>query len=406
VLVALAWRNLWRRPQRTLLSVLSIAIVAGLLVFILSFQEGVYSQMKETTLRIFDGYAQLQPIGYADDPAIERAIADPGEVRRLAESIRGVTTAAPRVNGFAILAKGDRSYAAAVIGVDPVSESRISTLASRIAQGRYLTASDSDAAILGDVLARNLGVKVGDRITLLGSARDGSVAADVLTAAGLYHSGITALDRSILEMPLARAQETFGMQGAANTIALAGPSLAEVDRALPRLNALADRRGLAVRDWQALEPAMRDTISLKYITSVVFYATLVLVVAFIILNTLLMSVLERTREFGTLLALGMRPGEIGAMVWFELLALAGVGAVMGVSVGAAITLWLMHTGIVYPIDPKLLAQFGVPQRLMPSLTWVSALAGPGALVGSILIGGLIPYMRIHRMTPAIAMRAA
>jgi ABC-type lipoprotein release transport system permease subunit len=406
VLAALAWRNLWRRPQRTLLSLLSIAIVAGLLVFILSFQEGVYSQMKETTLRIFDGYAQLQPKGYADDPAIERAIADPGQLGREAQSIAGVTAAAPRVNGFAILARGERSYAAAVIGVDPVSESKISTLASRIAAGRYLTASDSDAAILGDALARNLGVKVGDRITLLGSARDGSVAADVLTATGLYHSGIPALDRSILEMPLARAQETFGMQGTANTIALGGPSLGAVDRALPRLIKLADHRGLAVRDWQALEPAMRDVISLKYLTSVVFYATLVLVVAFIILNTLLMSVLERTRELGTLLALGMRPGQIGATVWIELLALAGMGALIGISAGAAITLWLQHTGIVSPIDPKLLAQFGVPQRLMPSLTWVSALAGPGALVASILIGGLIPYIRVRRMTAAIAMRAA
>lgn len=403
--VALAWRNLGRRPQRTLLSLLSIVIVSALLVFMLSFQDGVYGQMKETTLRIFDGYAQLQPVGYADDPTIDRVIADPVRLARQAESIDGVTAAAPRVNGFAILAKGDRSYAAAVVGVDPGSESKISTISSRIAVGRYLTAEDHDAAVLGDVLAKNLGVKVGDRITLLGSAKDGSVAADVLTAAGLYHSGILALDRSILEMPLARAQETFGMEGTANTIALGGPSLAAVDQALPRLSELAHRGGIAVRDWRAMEPALSDTIQLKYATLLVFYAALVLVVSFIILNSLLMSVLERSREFGTLLALGMRSRQIGVMVWSELLILAASGVLIGIIGGAGVTLWLQHTGIVYPIAPELLARFGVPQRLTPSLTAFSALSGPSALLAAILLGGLVPYVRVRRMTPAIAMRA-
>jgi len=406
VLAALAWRNLWRRPQRTALSLVSIALVAGLLVFILSFQDGVYGQMKETTLRIFDGYAQFQPVGYAADPDMTDAITRPDVLARHAEAVAGVSAAAPRVNGFAILANGPRSYAAAVVGVDPASEAKISTIASRIQDGRYLAPGDTDAAILGDVLAKNLGVGVSGRVTLLGSARDGSVAADVLRVAGIYHSGIPELDRSILEMPLARAQDTFGMEGMANTIALGGPSLGSVNNALPSLRTLARREGVAVRDWQAMEPAMRDAIDLKYATSMLFYASLVVVVAFIILNTLLMSVLERTREFGTLLALGMRPGQIAAMVWIELLALALIGCGVGVAVGGVATLWLQHQGIVYPIDPKLLAQFGVPSRLFPALTPFSALTGPGALLLAIGVGGLVPFMRVVRLTPALAMRAA
>jgi putative ABC transport system permease protein len=406
VLVALAWRNLWRRPQRTVLSLISIAIVSGLLVFVLSFQDGVYSTMKETTLRIFDGYAQLQPAGYADDPRLELAISHPDELVRAAEGVDGVTTAAARVNGFAILANGSRSYAAAVVGVDPASEARISTIASRISDGRYLRAGDTNQAILGDILAKNLGVKVGGRLTMLGSARDGSVAADVLTVAGVYHSGIPDLDRSILEMPLARAQDTFGMDGAANTIVLGGPSLGAVNHALPALDAIGRRSGVAVRDWQAMEPAMRDAIDLKYATSMLFYASLVIVVAFIILNTLLMSVLERTREFGMLLALGMRPSQIGAMVWIELLGLALLGSAIGVGIGAVVTLWLQSVGIVMPVDPKVMAQFGMPTRLYPALTAFSTLAGPGALLLTIVVGGLVPYFRVARLTPAIAMRAA
>ena len=91
------------------------------------------------------------------------------------------------------------------------------------------------------------------------------------------------------------------------------------------------------------------------------YATLVVVVAFIILNTLLMSVLERTREFGMLLALGMRPGQIGAMIWIELLGLALLGCLFGLLLGGGATLWLERVGIVVPIDPRLLAQFALPR---------------------------------------------
>ena len=235
MLAALAWRNLWRRPQRTVLSLVSIALVSTLLVCLLSFQISVYSTMTEATLRIFDGYAELQPAGYSEDPTLDHAIAQPAVLVRDAATIPGVGAAAPRVNAFAILANGPRSYGAAVIGVDPASEARISSVAHTVRDGRYLTPADTDAAVLGDVLARNLELSVGGKVTLLGQARDGSVAADVLRVVGIYHSGVPDLDRTILEMPFARAQDTFDMDGAANTIALGGGSLGAVDSALPAL---------------------------------------------------------------------------------------------------------------------------------------------------------------------------
>ena len=406
MLFALAWRNLWRRPQRTILSLLSIALVSTLLICMLSFQISVYGVMKETTLRIFSGYAQFQPRGYADDPGLERTIARPEDLARQATMIDGVTAAAPRVNGFAILANGERSYGAAVVGVDPASEARLSSIRSMIREGRYLAPGDSDTAILGDILARNLAVAVGSKVTVLGSGRDGSVSADVLRVVGIYHSGIPELDRSILEMPLARAQETFAMSGFANTIALSGPTLGGVNNAIPALDRLAARQGVIVRDWGAMEPAMRDGITLKIATSMLFYVTLVVVVAFIILNTLLMSVLERTREFGMLAAMGMQPHMIGRMVWIELISLALVGCGLGLAIGGGITLWLENVGVVIPGLGDLLAQFGLPPRLYPALSPVSALIGPGAIFLAILLGGVVPYLRVVRLTPALAMRSA
>jgi len=383
-----------------------MAIAAALLVFMLSFQIGVYGVMKESTLRILDGYAQFQPDGYAADPGLDRSIVDPDALIRDALGIEGVTTAAPRVNGFAILAKGERSFGAAVIGVDPARERQVSSIAAMVRDGRYLEPADTDTAVIGSSLARNLQVSVGGTVTLLGAARDGSVAADVLRVVGIYRSGIPELDRSILEMPLVRAQDTFAMTGRASTIALAGRSLDGLDAALAPLRTLAQRKHVALLDWTALEPALHDALTLKYATTALLYLTLVVVVAFIILNTLLMSVLERTREFGMLLAVGMRPRLIGRMVWLELLTLALAGCAAGLAIGAAATSWSQHQGLNFSGMGELLSQFGLPARLYPALTPASALIGPGAILLAVVLGGIVPYLRIAHLTAASAMRGA
>jgi ABC-type lipoprotein release transport system permease subunit len=406
MLVALAWRNLWRQKRRTLLSLFSIAFASSLMVFLLSFQLGVYAQMKESALKLLDGYAQLQARGYRDDPDIRKTIAHVELLRRQALGIAGVSAAAPRINAFAILANGERSYGALIVGVDPTVETKISSLGNTVQRGRYFVGTDSDAAVIGDTLARNLGLSVGQKVTLLGSAADGSVAADVLRVIGIFHSGIQALDRDLLEMPFARAQETFGLEGRAHIIAISGPTLSGVNSALPQLDAIGRRSGLVLQDWGALEPALRDSITLKYITSSLLYITLVIVVTFIILNTLLMSVLERTREFGVLLAIGMRPSAIGAMVWLELIFLSLLGSAIGIAIGAGLSLWFMHYGISLAGLADVLARYGLPTRLYPALSALSAIAGPGALVLAICIGGFVPYAHIRRLQAAAAMRTA
>ena len=107
-----------------------------------------------------------------------------------------------------------------------------------------------------------------------------------------------------------------------------------------------------------------------------------------------------------MLALGMRPAQIGAMVWLELLAMAGIGCVAGVAIGGGVTLWLQHQGLVIPGVQGITAQFGMPSRLFPQLTLFSASAAPCAILACILIGGIAPYLRVTRLTPAEAVRVS
>jgi ABC-type lipoprotein release transport system permease subunit len=314
--------------------------------------------------------------------------------------------AAPRVRSFAILSDGEKSFGAAIVGVDPGRELRVSTLANTVRQGRYLKAGDDNQVVLGSALARNLGVDVGDSVSMLGQARDGGIAADVLTVAGVFDTGTPELDRQLAEIPLARFQATFGMGSDVNTIVLAGPTLTDVTSALPAVRRRIADRGLDVRSWQELEPGLNAAISLDLGTSMLWYASLVIVVVFIILNTLLMSVLERTREFGVLLAIGMRPGALGAMIWLELGMLALVGLAAGIVIGGAVTLIIAHYGLELPGSEAMFAQWGLPGRLFPRLSLLSASAGPLVMGLSILVAGIFPYRRASALEPISAMRAA
>jgi putative ABC transport system permease protein len=406
MLAGLAWRNLWRYPRRTWLNVISIAFAAVVMVFLLSFQLGTYATMKENVLRILDGFAQIQPPGYHENPSLKKVIRDPDPLLAQAQSIAGIGAAAPRAISFVILAKGEKSLGAAVAGVDPPREVQVSNLNHSIRQGRYLQSEDDTGIVLGAALARNLGVKVGDSVTLLGEALDGSIAADVLTVTGIFATGTADVDRQFAEMPLRRFQETFAMGKAVNLIVLSGSTLSDVTRALPDLRSKIADSGMELYGWQALQPGMDAAINLDLDTSMLWYVSLVVVVAFIVLNTLLMSVLERTREFGVLLAIGMQPSTLGWMIWLELILLALVGLAQGMGIGSVITLTIGHYGVELPGAESIFAQWGLPGRLFPRLSLLSLCAGPGAMAACILLAGIFPYRRVRKLEPISAMRAA
>lgn len=406
MLVALAWRNIWRQPHRTALSFLSIGFACVVTIFVLALQQGSYNTMRESVLRLFDGFAQIQPPGYADDPDIRRTIADPRALAESTDRLSTVSVSTPRASAFVIVSHGPRSYGAAAIGVAPVTEAKVSVLARTIAKGRYMTLQDSDAVVVGQALARNLKLSVGDKLTMLGGAYDGSIAADVLTVVGIFDSGAPELDRQVVQMPLKRFQEDFALGGRANLIALSGRRLAEFQTGLPDLHRIAQEAGLVLHDWTELQPAVYQHILLDVGFSSLLYASLIAVVVFIILNTILMSVLERTREFGMLLALGMRPAQIGRMVWLEILFLTGIGVAGGIAVGTAVTYWVSREGIVFSGFETLMRQWNMPSTFYPELNLISVLTGPLVIAGAIAVAGLVPYVHVRRLNPVTAMRAA
>ncbi len=373
----------------------------------ISLQLGMYRMMIDNSLQAFTGHLQVQAAGYKDDRKMRQSVpAAAALATRLRDGL-GLETVAARAAGFALVSSEERSYGILVYGVQPDFEPRVSSIPGLVERGDFLSDPAADEIVIGSVLARNLKVDVGDELTLLGSGRDGSFAAAVVVVRGVFASGVPDLDRSIAEMPLRSFQQIFAMGDHGHEIVVAAPALAEVDRLLPAARALVPADvGLVVHDWDALQPGLRQAIQADMAGGWFMYGVLVVLVAFSVLNTQLMSVLERTKEFGIILSLGLTPGRIGRLVMLETALMGGLGLVLGVLGGGLLTLWLGVRGFSYPGMEELAVQFNLADRIYPQLSLLSALSGPSVVFVFTLLAAVYPALRVRWLHPVEAMRAA
>ncbi|HSN52711.1 MAG TPA: FtsX-like permease family protein [Woeseiaceae bacterium] len=407
LVLRLAWRNLWRQPRRTWLTTGAMVFSNVLLVFMISLQFGMYRLMIENSLETFTGHLQVQAQGYIDEQKIRQTIPDVGALAQDLRQELGSDDVAARATAFALASSEDRSYGIAVFGVEPRYEPNVSNIPGLVRDGRYLQDSGEAELVIGSVLARNLKVGVGDELTLIGSGRDGSFAAVVAVIVGIFDSGVAELDRTIAEMPLAPFQDVFYMQGAGHQVVVNAPRLGDVADLRQRVASLIPQdRGLVVHDWDALVPGLKQAIQADISSAVFMYAVLVILVAFSVLNTQLMSVLERTHEFGIVLALGLKPGRLGRLVMLETALMGGMGLLIGALVGGALTAWLGVHGFTLPGMEEMGAKFNLPSRLHPQVTLASLVSGPAVVFLFSLLASVYPALRLRRLQPVEAMRAA
>jgi ABC-type lipoprotein release transport system permease subunit len=402
----MAWRNLWRHKRRTWLTATAMIFSNVLLIFMISLQFGSYEMMINNTLQAFSGHIQVQREGYNDNPKLRNSI--PGIVALADQLRRTVPDVAVTARGsaFALASSEQRSLGIQIIGVQPEFEPAVSTFPGLVTQGRYLQEPDAAEIVIGAVLARNMKVSIGDELTLLGSGRDGSFAAGVVTVRGIFDSGSADIDRSLAEVPLAYFQETFGMQDHGHSIAISANGLENVAAAQIGVDSvIKGMEGLTVLDWDQLHPGLKQAIQADLSRAWFMYGVLIILVAFSVLNTQLMSVLERTREFGVISALGIKPRKLASLVMLETTLMALLGLLIGLVLGWTLALYFNSTGFSYPGMEEMAGKFNLPDRMYPSVTFFSMLLGPSVVFLFSLLASVYPATRLFRLQPVEAMRA-
>ena len=405
----MAWRNIWRNPRRTILTISAIAFASTLLVFMLSFQLGSYGAMINASVRIHTGHLQVQAKGYQDKKSMRLVVPDPVAVGGILDKVPEVDAYTFRANAFSLASSKERTYGIIVIGIDPVRETRVSTLKKLIRQGSYLVKGETDQALVGELLAKNLRVGLGEELTILGQGRDGSIAATVIKVKGIYSSGMDEFDRSSIHIPLKIFQEVYSMRGAVHEVVAIGTSLRDVSEmknaTRTGLRKLDQKHPLVALDWDEIMPGLLQAIEMDLVSGIIFWFILIVVVAFSILNTFLMAILERTREFGVLMAIGTTPRRLTKLLLIESTAMTVIGIVIGIIAGCLLTWYFQVHGLDLGGTSELMSQYGISGRMYPQLSLITALSGPGTVLLITFLTALYPAFKVRRLRPVEALRS-
>ena len=395
----LAWRNLWRNPRRTLITLLVVTIgMWSILMFDVMLQAWANSS-REASLRLLTGEGQIHAAGYIDDPNVAHRLPAPaGELFR-ALGAANISAWTPRVRVPAIIQSEYRTRAVTLLGVVPAGEQKISDLPSQIVAGHYLLRDNDLAIVIGLALAKRLKTRVGKRLIVMAQAADGHLAEKSFTIVGLFDATKAAQDEYTFT-GLRTAQSFLGMGSAISEIsfdAAKGSPLDDVVASLRRAAPVA-----SVEPWTTFAPLAyaMESFSQSYIA--VWLMIMFVLMAIGIVNTQLMAVFERTREFGLLLALGMRPSLILLQVTLESVLLIGVGVLGGI-----VLMVLMLLPFAHGFDLGFLAAgselYGGGRILYPQLDLADA-ARYAAIVWLLGAGAALwPARTAAKIEPIVAM---
>ena len=397
----LACRNLGRHRRRSLLSALALALGTALLVFIAAFFQGEMRSSMETTLKLNTGHLQVRDEDYDPDNlsvAWEYLIENPDQAAAQIESLDPVLAATPRLLASGIVSVRDESAGVQIMGIVPESEAN-APYRDGIVSGEFITADDREGIIIGLPLAESLDLRAGDSINLLVNTSDGDVDEQQFTVRGIFTTGTSAWDKGVVFLPLAKAQAFARAENHASIIFVLLNDREQADEVAAAIQG----EGVVVKTWTQ----MNELLVLVEDFSNAYLAVINLIVlgvtATVIVNTLLMSVFERTREIGILSAIGMKGRQVIALFLAEasLLAFGGIGA--GALAGWALSAYFGKVGVYFG-DLGIGEQMLLEDRIYTYLTLDSAVSLIVTAFLVTVLASLYPARMASRMEPVEALR--
>ncbi|HBN08777.1 MAG TPA: hypothetical protein DD435_09055, partial [Cyanobacteria bacterium UBA8530] len=342
-LLRMAVRNVFRNKRRTWLTASVIAVgIAGMGV-LSNFYQGEFEQMIDSTIRSQTGHMKVQAPGYAKEARtlpLDLAIDQPMALLEKIEKMPEVDFVAPHIRFGSMLSNGERTLAMRIQAVDPNREALLNYLNQKIVEGKYLTGGNQ--ILVGKKLAKDLKVKTGGTLTLIANTSQGGMNAADLKIAGIFASGSNQFDESTVIIPLDQAQNLLYMQDQATELTVFLKNRTDSALVQQKVEALGRHE---VQTWQEMNKDLMGMMKMAKASQGIMSAILFLIAIFSIVNTMTMSVTERTREIGTMMAMGTYRREIVGLFLCEGGVLGTLGAAFGTLLGGCISAYFAIVGV-------------------------------------------------------------
>jgi len=411
MLTAMAWRNLWRHRRRTLITAGALAVSMAFVLALFTYMDGTYRAMSTVMVDQTIGHVQVHHPGFQATRSLRLTVADASARRAALDALPEVRELVPRLEGYALLGGADRTSGGLLLGVDPAVER--AQLERRVVKGRFLADAPAREIVLGQGLARSLAVGEGDEVVAVTQAADGSLGNDLYRVVGVVASGTVAQDRSGAWVHLADLQELLVLPDQVHSFVVLSPSLEPrvddpvVNQTLAAVRGVVGSEGVDVVSWWEASPQTAKLLGISDGSAWIVLCVVFGVAGLGVLNTMLMSVFERTRELGVMKALGTRPAVLVRLVLIEALILGLLSVAGGLALGGLFDLYLTTKGFALTTgDGDRLSTGGVffddvirgvvkPERIVAAAVF---------LLGVAVLSAVWPAVRAARLDPVDAMQ--
>ncbi|MBD3275921.1 MAG: FtsX-like permease family protein [Candidatus Marinimicrobia bacterium] len=398
----IAFRNIFRQKRRTILTMLTMVGGFVLSAISIGYSDGFYSDVIERFTRSQMGHIQVHKGNYLERPSLYKTIESYESVGDTISQLDRVVDWAPRLYSAGLASVGEKSAGVKVIGVDPVRDSSATGFHTKIAQGAMLSVAPAQQVLLGRGLSNILQAEIGDSAVVVSQAADGSIANEIYRIQGIVESGNQAQDRMAFYLHLQEAQQLYVLPNQVHEILVIADGINNLSELTQRIDEQLSNDELTVSPWMEVAKSFYQAMQADKQGMWIMLFVIILIVAIGVLNTVLMSVLERTREYGALKAMGTRPLEIFRMVVFEVAILAIFSIILGSIFGSAMNYILSIYGISIG---ETVTMGGIEFSKMFTEVNLRTIIIPGVTVlFTAILVSIFPAIKAARIEPAKAMR--
>ncbi|MBT3236787.1 MAG: ABC transporter permease [Bdellovibrionales bacterium] len=399
MILKMAYRNIIRNRRRSILTGMAMATGFAMMSISFGFSDGSYQGVIEAFTKSRVGHVQIHNQDYLENPSIYKTISEQLNISSLLATNPMIRTYAPRIHSGGLSFFNNKSMGIRLIGIDPQLEDKATTIGGRIIRGNYLKRSDLFQVMISKAVADLLKIGLGDKLVLISQGVDGSIANDLFTVTAIMEEQGSGM----AYIPIKAMQEFLGMQGRVHEYVIYGHQSSDARKLATDLQQRINLKTIDVQPWQVVErdfyTAMRADEKGNYVLQLI----IVVIVAVGILNAVLMGVLERTREFGVIKAIGTPPRTIFWLIMLEMILLAMISILVGGAIGVAGNYYFMIYGIEYstPIN------FGgmVISRINGTINLNSLLTPTIVTFVTAVLVSIWPGIRAAKVIPVQAMRS-
>ncbi len=404
----LCWKNIWRNRRRTLLTVTAIGTGVAALVGIHNYYDGFHEQVVHNVIRYHSGHLLVSAPGYQEQNNPSKYLKDVTPLETLLAKEAGIKHWSTRVLVQGLLSSSAGSANILYSGVDPERERNVTRFAASLVQGKYLEDTKRKTIVVGSRLAKLLNLSLGSKVVALTQGVDGSIGNELFYVEGIFETQ-SELDKSLAFLRLENARGLLSLTPAgAHQVAIVLKNETELPAVRARLERRIPKGEAEVLSWMDIQRPLMALIELNKSVNRLLMAIILCIAAMGIANSILMSILERTREFGVMMAIGTTKHEVIKMVLAETMLLSLVGVVAGNILGILLTVYFGHYGfdLKWLTSQEIVVQGTIIQTISyPKVIWAnSAVVASAILVLSAMVS-FIPIRHIANLNAVKALRA-